>query len=174
MFATRDFGRLRTPPLLVNEVGPERRPFNPRPVKIRFNFVATGGTIRLATTRDRDQRCRELHGRRYPVDNAPDGVGSLRRKCRRAISRRVTSGHSTSPTTPLFAVTTAADRPISHPLPRCLINCQVRRKRGPDVLKVDFNTSPTALKTIPSQQFRRREAVLCAHSQHVFGVKPNG
>ncbi len=40
--------------------------------------------------------------------------------------------------------------------------------------KSDNNTSPTLSKTMPSQQFRRREAVLCAHSQYGSGVFANG
>ena len=135
MLATRDFGQLRMSSLLVNEATPEPPPFDPMQVATRFNFVATVSTIRPATARDRDHRCSELDGKRDPVNNSLDGAGSLRRKCRRATSWRETSEHCTAPTTPVFAVTTAAVKPISPPLLHCLIKCQVRRKRGPDVLK---------------------------------------
>src|ERR1035438_4448660 len=79
MLATRDFGQLRAPSLLVNEAGPEPEPLNLRRVANRFNFVATDGTIRPATARDRNHRRRELDGKRNSVNNSSDGDGILRR-----------------------------------------------------------------------------------------------
>jgi hypothetical protein len=107
---------------------------------IRDTLDVIDAPMRLSPSSDGNHRYRKLDAGGNEVNDVLERDEDSRRRCRRAISWRVTSEHRAAPSTTVLVFDTTAEKPISHPLLHCLMTLSGQKDAGSRRPKSDSNT----------------------------------